>query len=66
MIIYAVVAYIYIPWQWALPLTLLLLPAPFIVHDAYRAVRIMVSDFKLCYNKPLKAIHKEIRDIMFK
>ena len=66
MIIYSIIAYICLPWQWALPLTLLLLPAPFIVHDAYRAVCIMVSDFKLCCNKPLKAIHKEIRDIMFK
>ena len=66
MIIYSVVAYIYLPWQWALPLTLALLPAPYVVQDAYRAVRIMVSDFKLCCNKPLKAIYKEIREIMFK
>ena len=66
MIIYSIIAYICLPWQWALPLTLLLLPAPFAVHDAYRAVRIMVSDFKLCCCKSLKAIHKEIRDIMFK
>lgn len=66
MIIYSVVAYICLPWQWALPLTLALLPAPYVVQDAYRAVRIMVSDFKLCCNKPLKAIYKEIREIMFK
>ena len=66
MIIYSVIAYIYLPWQWALPLTLALLPAPYVVQDAYRAVRIMVSDFKLCCNKPLKAIYKEIREIMFK
>ena len=66
MIIYSVVAYICLPWQWALPLTLALLPAPYVVQDAYRAVRIMVSDFKLCCNKPLKAIYKEIREVMFK
>ena len=66
MIIYSIIAYICLPWQWALPLTLLLLPAPFIVHDAYKAVRVMVSDFKLCRYKQLKAIYKEIREIMFK
>lgn len=66
MIIYSVIAYICMPWQWALPLTLVLLPAPYLIHDVYRAVRIMVSDFKLCCNKPLKAIYNEIREIMFK
>ena len=66
MIIYSVIAYVCLPWQWALPLTLVLLPAPYIVHDIYRAVRILASDFKLCFCKPLKAIHKEIKDIMFK
>ena len=66
MIIYSVIAYVCLPWQWALPLTLVLLPAPYIVHDIYRAVRILASDFKLRCCKPLKAIHKEIKDIMFK
>lgn len=66
MIIYAVVAYIYIPWQWALPLTLAILPAPFVIHDVYKCVRLLVSDFKLCCCKSLKAIYKEIRELMFK
>lgn len=66
MIIYSIIAYICMPWQWALPLTLILLPAPYLIHDVYRAVRIMVSDYKLCCNRPLKAIYNEIREIMFK
>ena len=66
MIIYSVIAYICLPWQWTLPLTLALLPAPYIVQDVYRAVRILVSDIKLSLCKPLKAIQKEIREIMFK
>lgn len=66
MIIYSVIAYICLPWQWALPLTLVMLPAPYIVHDVYRAVRILISDIKLYLCKPLKAIHKEIREILFK
>ena len=66
MIIYSVIAYICLPWQWALPLTLVMLPAPYIVHDVFRAVRILISDIKLYLCKPLKAIHKEIREILFK
>lgn len=66
MIIYSIIAYICLPWQWALPLTLAALPAPYIVHDAYKAVRILVSDIKLALCKPLKAIQKEIREILFK
>lgn len=66
MVIYSVIAYICLPWQWALPLTLVMLPAPFIVHDVYRAVRILVSDIKFSLCKPLKAIQKEIKEILFK
>ena len=66
MIIYAIIAYVCLPWQWALPLTLAILPAPFVIHDVYKCVRLLVSDFKLCCCKPLKAIYKEIRELMFK
>lgn len=66
LIIYSIIAYICLPWQWALPLTLALLPAPLIVHDAYRGARMVISDYKLRRCKPLKAIQNEIREIMFK
>lgn len=66
MIIYAVIAYIFLPWQWALPLTLALLPAPLIVHDVYKTARIVASNFKLRKCKELKEIYKEIKEIIFK
>lgn len=66
LIIYSIIAYIFLPWQWALPLTLALLPAPLLIHDAYRGARILFSDCKLCGNKQLKEIYKEIKDIMTK
>lgn len=66
LIIYSVIAYICLPWQWALPLTLALLPAPYMLHDAYRAVRIMASDSRLRRCKPLEAIHEEIKEIISK
>ena len=66
MIIYAVIAYIFLPWQWALPLTLVLLPTPLIIHDVYKTARIMVSNFKLWRCRQLKDIYKEIKGIIFK
>ncbi len=64
MIIYAVIAYIFLPWQWALPLTLLLLPAPYVAHDVFRAVRLLASDCRLRRNKQLKEIYREIKEIL--
>ena len=65
MILYSIVAYIALPWQWALPLTLLLLPSPYVADESYRLVRLMVSDYKLWRNKKLRAKYKEIRNLMF-
>ena len=65
IILYSIVAYIALPWQWALPLTLLLLPSPYVADESYRLVRLMVSDYKLWRNKKLRAKYKEIRNLMF-
>ena len=65
MILYSIVAYIALPWQWALPLTLLLLPSPYVADESYRLVRLMVSDYKLWRNKKLRAKYKEVRNLMF-
>jgi 1-acyl-sn-glycerol-3-phosphate acyltransferase len=65
MIIYSALAYIFLPWQWALPLTLALLPAPIVAHESYRVVRILVSDVRLWRNKKLREKYNRIRDIMF-
>ena len=65
MILYSIVAYIALPWQWALPLTLLLLPSPYVADESYRLVRLMVSDYKLWRNKKLRAKYNEIRNLMF-
>lgn len=64
MIIYSIVAYIVLPWQWALPITIALLPAPIIAHEAWRLVRLMRSDIHLLLNKPLRAKYREIRHII--
>jgi FtsH-binding integral membrane protein len=65
MIIYAVVAYCTLPWQWALPITLALLPAPIIAHETWRLLRLFGSDIKLLASSPLRAKYREIREIIF-
>ncbi len=51
------------PVQWALCAILAIFPSPAVAQDTYRAVRMMVSDFKLWRCKPLKAKYDEIRKI---
>lgn len=64
MILYSILAYIFLPWQWALPTTILLLPAPIIAHEAWRLLRLVGSDIRLMRNKELRAKYREIRDII--
>lgn len=65
MIIYAIIAFVSMPVQWALCAILAIFPSPAVAQDTYRAVRMMVSDFKLWRCKPLKAKYDEIRNIFF-
>ncbi len=65
MIIYAALAYAFLPWQWALPLTLAILPAPIVAHEIYRLVRILRSDIKLHLNKELRGYYARINEIIF-
>ena len=65
LIIYAIFAFIYMPWMWALAAIVALMPAPIVVHEEYRLFRMMISDIKLWRNKKLRAKYREIRKIMF-
>lgn len=65
LVIYAIFAFIYLPWAWALLAIVALIPAPIWVHEVYRLFRIMISDIKLWRNKELRAKYREIREIMF-
>jgi len=66
MIIYSIVAYIVLPWQWALPITVALLPAPIIAHETWRLVRLMRSDIHLLLNSSLRKKYREIRHLIDK
>lgn len=65
LVIYAVIAFCLLPWQWALLLVVLLSPAPRVMHDVYKSVRMIVSDFRLRASKSLKAKYQEIRTLLF-
>ena len=66
MIIYSIIAYIALPWQWALPITLALLPAPIVAHETWRLVRLGISDARLLMDKELRGKYAQIRSILFK
>ncbi len=66
MIIYSTVLYCTLPWEWALGISLALLPAPYLVNDTYRIARLTLSDIKLMGNNYLRTTIREIREIFNK
>ena len=64
MIIYAIIAFVVLPWQWALLVIVALVPAPVVAHETWRLIRLGVSDVKLLLNSELRAKYREIRQIM--
>ena len=65
MIIYAVIAYSFLPWQWVLPVTIVLMPAPIVAHETWRVLRVLISDVKLLFFTALRDKYAKIRNIMF-
>ena len=65
MIIYSIIAYAVLPWQWALPITLLLLPGPIVAHEVARLLRLLISDVKYFRHKELRTCYRDIRNKMF-
>ena len=63
-VIYTVIAALCLPKLWAVAVVVALLPAVAVTQDAHRAVRMAVSDFKLCCSKPLKQLYDEMREIL--
>ena len=65
LILYAVVTYIVLPWQWALPVTLALVPAPIVAQETWRLLRLVVSDTRLMRHKQLRHHYRRIRHLFF-
>lgn len=64
VLIYGIIGFCLLPWQWALVATLLVIPAPFVAHEAWKTFRLIVSDIKLLKSKKLMKIYAEIRKLM--
>ena len=65
MIIYSIIAFVLLPWQWALLIIALMIPAPIVAHETYRLIRMMISDLRLMCNKDLRKKYDQIREIIF-
>lgn len=66
MIIYSAITYAVLPWQWALLVTLAMLPAPIVAQECWRLLRLFASDFKLLADSDLRAKYRQIREILIK
>lgn len=66
VLIYAIIAFCLMPWTSALLATLLIMPAPFVAHELWKTVRLVVSDVKLLRTKKLVKIYSKIREIIEK
>ena len=64
VLIYAIIAFCLLPWTSALLATLLIIPAPFVAHELWKTVRLVVSDMKLLRTKKLVKIYSQIREMM--
>jgi hypothetical protein len=63
MIIYGALAFSFLSWQWALAITIALLPAPIIAQESWRLLRLVRSDIRLYCNKPLREKYARIRTL---
>lgn len=66
VVVYGVLAFTLLPWQWAIVATLLVAPAPFVAHELWKTVRLAISDIKLIRTKRLKTIYSQIKAIVLK
>ena len=64
VLIYAIIALCQMPWTSALLTTFLIIPAPFVAHEVWKTLRLVVSDVKLLRSKKLMKIYSQIREMM--
>ena len=65
LIIYTLIAFLSLPWQWALVAIALLVPTPVVAQETWRLLRVAVSDFRLFAAHDLREKYHEMRKIIF-
>ena len=66
VVIYAIIACCLLPWQWALVVTVLLMPAPMVAHELWKTIRLTISDIRLLKQKKLSSLYSQIRKMIMK
>ena len=61
LIIYAVVLYCTLPWEWALAASIALVPATVLTQEAWRLLRLVISDLRLLCAPGLRRAIRELR-----
>lgn len=59
--IYGVLAFCLLPWPWAVFAIAAMMPATIIAQDSFRLLRLLVSDWKLMFNKTIRIKIRELR-----
>lgn len=63
MLVYGLLLFCNLPWEWALVAFTALTPFPIFAQDAYRNLRWFVSDWKLTCNKGLRKSIRKAREL---
>ncbi|MBO7278522.1 MAG: 1-acyl-sn-glycerol-3-phosphate acyltransferase [Bacteroidales bacterium] len=63
MLIYGILLFCNLPWEWALVAFTALTPFPIFAQDAFRTLRLLVSDWKLTCNKGLRQAICKAREL---
>ena len=61
LIIYAVVLYCTLPWEWALAASIALVPATVLTQEAWRLLRLVISDLRLLCAPGLRRAIRNLR-----
>ena len=61
LIIYAVVLYCTLPWEWALAASIALVPATVLTQEAWRLLRLVISDLRLLCAPGLRRAIKDLK-----
>ncbi len=64
LIIYWIVGFCILPWEWALLCAAIIIPAPVIAQEMWRLFRLEISDFKLLFNRKLRKKYAKIQEII--
>ena len=65
LIIYAIILYSTLPWEWALGISLALVPGTVLVQDAWRLLRLVISDLRLLCAPKLRRAIRNLRQQFF-